>query len=115
MCIRDSHQIGRRGLENLVTVLLLMHIHHDVPVAVQDPREGKGLLIDALVGDGAEGNGQLHRCDAGGTQGQAKGIRVDIRILNAHQMEVFHRTGYAHIGHQNLRRGGVVGIAQRRS
>ena len=107
------HEIRRRGLEHLMAILLLVHIHHDVAVAVHNAGEGERLLIHALVGDGAEGDGHLHRGEAGGAERQTERIGVDVFIGDAHQVQIFHRTGHAHVGHQNLRRGGVIAVAQR--
>ena len=58
-----------------MAILLLVHIHHDVAVAVHNAGEGERLLIHALVGDGAEGDGHLHRGEAGGAERQTEADR----------------------------------------
>ena len=107
------NQIGCGRLEYLMAILLLMHVDDDVAVVVKDSGEGQRLLIDALVGNGAECNSHLHRRDAGGTQRQTERIGVDVLVLNAHELEIADRAGNADVAHENLRSGGVVRIAQR--
>lgn len=103
-------EIRSRGLEDLMAILLLVHIHDDIAVAVQNTGEGERLLIDTLIGDGSEGDSHLHGRDAGRTERQTEGVSVDVLIRNAHQVQIFDRAGNADIGHQNLRRSGVVAV-----
>ena len=90
-----------------------MHVHDDAAAAVEDLREGERLLIDALVGDGAEGHGHLHRRDAGGAERQAERVGVDVLVRHAQQVQVFDRALDADVRHQDLRGGGVVRVDER--
>ena len=107
--IRDQIRCGR--LEYLMAVLTLAHVHVDIAVRIQNVGEGDRLLIYALVGDGAESDGHLHRRDTGGAQRQTKGISVDIFILHAHQLQIIDCAVHADVTHQDLRSGCVVRIA----
>ena len=97
--------------------MLLLHVQDDVAVGVHDLGEGDGLLVQALVGDGAEGRGHVQRRNARRAEGQARAVLVDHVLLNAQGLEVFHGGIDAHQVHQGVGRHdvqrGAHALAQR--
>ena len=101
-------QPGSAGRENLAPFLVLVSIPYHIICGIGNTQHGYRLLVNAAVGQYAEGNRHLQRGNTGGTKAQAEGSGIDVAVVNTQPVQEVHAAFHAHIGHKCGCRGCIM-------
>ena len=112
---QDVHQlIGRAGLLVYLGSAAAdeVSVQNDLSLLVLHASEGDRLPVIAVVGDGRIGGAHLDGGDAGGAQGEAGTVQIDLRGWNAQALHVCSRRLDPHVLHQDPSGDHIQGLGK---